>query len=433
ARRIEARMRAHSCGSSSRGVAGRASTVTAFFPVHSTLAPRCVRRAAIVSTSRMRGTLSSRQGPSASSVAARMGRAAFLLPAGRIVPWSGRPPETQNVDAMGCGKLRRGLRRRQALANVRGLLPLLALALLAVAGLAPPRVHWPRLAPRLRRDAALAPGLPLVLVGLVLGPGIGLLDRAAVRALTPVTALAVGCLGAALGARLEWRLVKRVPRGVWLLCGAQALAVLTAIAASAWAITRAVPALRSAWTPILPLGLTLGAVAVVSGPVAVARAAQATGAPRGTARAFDLAATLDAIFGVLAFAVIIGVSRPRDATTGLFLMMGALLVLPTPWILPAALGLAALRVAVRWAVVRYGRDPLKAVRLPAQLGLATTAQGGTALAIAMSFFLIYPDAGALVATVVVGVLLAQLAAAPLLAKSLGVPTLTAPQPAAELG
>src|SRR6266536_4063042 len=106
ARRIEARMRAHNCGSSSRGVAGRASTVTAFFPVHSTVAPRCVRRASIVSTSRIRGTLSSRQGPSASSVAARMGRAAFLLPAGRIVPWSGRPPETQNVDAMGCGKLR---------------------------------------------------------------------------------------------------------------------------------------------------------------------------------------------------------------------------------------------------------------------------------------------------------------------------------------
>jgi len=417
------------------------------------------------------------------------------------------------------------LRRRQALANVRGVHPLLALALLAVAGLAATRVPWPRLAPRLRRDAALAPGLPLLLVGLVLGPGIGLLDRAAVRALTPVTALALGCLGAALGARLEWRLVKRIPRGVWLLCGAQALAVLATIAASAWAVTRAVPALRSAWSPILPLGLTLGAVAVVSGPVAVARAAQATGARRPAARAFDLAATLDAIFGVLAFAVIIGVSRPRDptagvelgraawlamtlgsgvlvgmaflsvtrlrpvadelgfallgavlfgagaayasgsnpllvcaiaaalivnlapqrrgvrarlgawehpATTGLFIMMGALLVLPTAWILPAALGLAALRVAARWAVVRYGRDPLKAVRLPAQLGLATTAQGGTALAIAMSFFLIYPDAGALVVTVVVGVLLAQLAAAPLLAKSLGVPTLTAPQPAAEL-
>src|SRR3989442_5961560 len=35
-----------------------------------------------------------RSSPSATSVAARMGRAAFLLPAGRIVPFSGRPPVT---------------------------------------------------------------------------------------------------------------------------------------------------------------------------------------------------------------------------------------------------------------------------------------------------------------------------------------------------
>ena len=36
------------------------------------------------------------QGPSASSVAARMGSAAFLLPAGWMVPLSTRPPVTQN-------------------------------------------------------------------------------------------------------------------------------------------------------------------------------------------------------------------------------------------------------------------------------------------------------------------------------------------------
>src|SRR5213083_3190739 len=243
ASKIDARMRAHRAGSSSRGSARAVFTSTVFGPSQRTSAPRCASSASMVSTSRMCGTLSTRQGPSASKVAARMGRAAFLLPAGRIVPSSGRPPETQNVDAMGCGKLRRGLRRRQALANVRGVHPLLALALLAVAGLAATRVHWPRLEPRLRRDAALAPGLPLVLIGLVLGPGIGLLDQAAVHTLTPVTALAVGCLGAALGARLEWRLVKRVPRGVWILCGVQALAILAAVGASAWAVTRAVPAL----------------------------------------------------------------------------------------------------------------------------------------------------------------------------------------------
>ena len=43
----------------------------------------------MVSTSRMRGMLSSSIGPSASTVLARIGSAAFLLPAGRIDPRSG--------------------------------------------------------------------------------------------------------------------------------------------------------------------------------------------------------------------------------------------------------------------------------------------------------------------------------------------------------
>src|SRR5436190_14069769 len=46
----------------------------------------------IASTSRMRGTLRSSTGASASSEAAITGRAPFLLPAGRTVPFSGRPP-----------------------------------------------------------------------------------------------------------------------------------------------------------------------------------------------------------------------------------------------------------------------------------------------------------------------------------------------------
>src|SRR5437762_1684460 len=322
ARRIEARMRAHSCGSSSRGVAGRASTVTAFFPVHSTLAPRCVRRASIVSTSRMRGTLSSRQGPSASSVAARMGRAAFLLPAGRIVPWSGRPPETQNVDAMGCGKLRRGLRRRQALANVRGVHPLLALALLAVAGLAATRVHWPRLAPRLRRDAALAPGLPLVLVGLVLGPGIGLLDRAAVRALTPVPALA-----ATLDA----------------IFGVLAFAVIIGVSRPRDAAA-GVELGRAAW-----LAMTLGSGMLVGmaflsvtrlRPVADELGFALLGAVLFGAGAAYASGSNPLLVCAIAAALIVNLAPQRRgvrarlgawehrATTGLFLMMGALLALP---------------------------------------------------------------------------------------------------------
>ena len=102
------------------------------------------------------------------------------------------------------------------------------------------------------------------------------------------------------------------------------------------------------------------------------------------------------------------------------------------WILPAALALAALRVGVRWVVVRYGRSALGALRRPAGVGIATAPQGGLALAIAASFFLIDPGSGALLTTVVVGVLFAQLAAPPLLARTLRAPALTAPRPAAEL-
>jgi len=422
-------------------------------------------------------------------------------------------------------KLRRGLRLRQALANVRGVHPLLALALLAIAGLAASRLSWLRLGSPPRLDIVSGAGLALVLIGLVLGPGIGLLDRPALRALDPITALAVGCLGAGLGARFEYRLVRRIPRTAWLLGGVQALALLALIGAAVWGLTRAVPSLRTAWTPILPVALTLGAVAVVSGPNAVALAARAVAVPRRTMRAFTLAAAIETAFAALAFTITLALFHRREpngavelgrvawlaltlgsgvlvgmlflslirlraeelglallatvlfgagaafaagsspfivcaiaaalivnrapmrravrarleawepiATTVLFLMIGAVLILPTPWLLPAAIGLAVLRGGVRWATVHWGRAPLAATSVPPQLGLATTAQGGLALAIAVSFFLIYPPAvgEAVLTTVVVGVILAQLVAAPLLAWSFRGPALTAPQPAADL-
>ncbi len=86
ATRIDARMRVQSAASSGLGRTGRASMVTALGPVQFTPAPRSASSASSVSTSLMRGMLSSSTGPSASSVAAMTGNAAFLLPAGRIVP-----------------------------------------------------------------------------------------------------------------------------------------------------------------------------------------------------------------------------------------------------------------------------------------------------------------------------------------------------------
>src|SRR2546426_2063943 len=118
ASRIEARISLHRAASSGFGSVRLASTSTVFVPCHCTVAPTCCSKASRVSTSRMRGTLSMRHGPSARRVAARIGRAAFLLPAGRIVPERGRPPVTRNDGGIGSPKLPGRLRLRQAFANV---------------------------------------------------------------------------------------------------------------------------------------------------------------------------------------------------------------------------------------------------------------------------------------------------------------------------
>src|SRR5205814_9045272 len=97
----------------------------------------------------------------------------------------------------GSAKLCGGLRRRQAFANVRdvNVSPVLALAGLAAIGLLAtrlPPVRWRHLT---SLDPILAAGGPLVLLGLVLGPGIAFINRAVLGALAPVAALAIGWIG----------------------------------------------------------------------------------------------------------------------------------------------------------------------------------------------------------------------------------------------
>ena len=109
-RRAAARSRGRSAraagrrAGTTRGCAGRAprrapscarpsvSTRISFSPVHSTSAPMSASSSTIVCTSRIRGTFVSVTGSVASTHAARIGSAPFLLPAARIVPPSGRPP-----------------------------------------------------------------------------------------------------------------------------------------------------------------------------------------------------------------------------------------------------------------------------------------------------------------------------------------------------
>lgn len=373
--------------------------------------------------------------------------------------------------------------------------PVLALALVAAAGIAVTRLSLPRLRHTLSLDLILAAGAPLVLLGLLLGPGLGVLDRPTLRALAPVTALGIGWIGAVFGARLEWRFLRRIPPAAWRLAALQAAVVFALTGLAAWLLMRRVPALAAAWRPALPAVLTLAAAATVSGPGAVALVARAAGARRSVAKAFRLAAVLDSAFGALAFALALTLYHPREAFAGvavavaasggvgvLFLWLarlrpepselgldllgvmlfgagiayatslspfvvcalatalivnrsphkrrvqalletwehpiyavflivaGALLVLPTVWLVPAALLLGLVRIAARWAPGRFV--------LPPHLGLGTIAQGGIAVALALSFDLAYGTAGTILTTVLLGVGLAQAIAGQLMAVAL---------------
>ena len=368
--------------------------------------------------------------------------------------------------------------------------PVLALGLVAAAGIAVtrlPRVPVRRLP---HADVLVAAGTPLLLLGLLLGPGIGMMDRPVLHALAPVTALAIGWIGAVFGSRFEWRYVRRIPPATWARVLLQSVVVLALVGGAAWLLTRARPELGLAWVPTIPAVLTLAAAAAVSGP----------------------GAALDTAFGALAFTITLAIYHPnqpvpdavftwyewlilaigsgllvgvmflrltrfeprRDLTLPLlgtvlfgagvgyaadlspfvvsavaaalivnasplrrrvravlsawehaiyavFLVIaGALLELPTFWILVAVPVLAGLPIAVRWAAVRFGLGPLQATRVPPHVGVATVAQGGVALALGINFSMTFGGAaaGAVVTTIVLGMALAQLAAPPLRLRAL---------------
>ena len=405
--------------------------------------------------------------------------------------------------------------------------PVLALAGLAAIGLLVtrlPPIHWRHVT---SLDLVLAAGAPLVLLGLVLGPGIDLLTRPVLGALAPVTALAIGWIGAALGARFEWRYVRRIARGTWLLAALSAAAAFAVVALGAWYLSRLVPALAAAWTPRLPALLTLGAVAAASGPGAVTLVARAVGIRKRVTRALSLAAALETACGALVFTVPLVLHRPHPlagsvelgwlawlifavgsgALVGMvflsltrphpervdvgfallatllfgagvgyaaelspflvcalatalivntsprrhavrrvladwehpiyaivLVIAGALLTLPTAWLLVAVPLVAAARAAAKWAAVRYGRVALRLPGLPPNLGLGTIAQGGVVIAMGLNFLIMGGGqgagaSGALLTTIVLGVATAQLAAPPLMLLALRTTAASAAAPA----
>ena len=186
------------------------------------------------------------------------------------------------------------VKRSRTLALVH---PLLALALVLVAGIGVTRLS--RLHPRNAALATdlLATGAPYVLLGALLGPGLGVLDVPGVHLLEPLLALGIGWVGAAFGARVDWRFLRTVPGRVWGMGLALAIPVFAACVVAAWFLARNIAPLGDVWRPRLPALLTLGAAATMSA---------AWSGPKLARRA----ALLDTLFGGLLAGVALILSQP---------------------------------------------------------------------------------------------------------------------------
>jgi hypothetical protein len=189
--------------------------------------------------------------------------------------------------------------------------PVFALALIILAGIGVTRLSRPSFRHPALVDDLLATGVPFLLLGLLLGPGLGVVDAAGLRVLQPLMALAIGWTGALFGARLEWRMVRRISVRTWLVGATLALPVLLVTTVMAWTLGHALPPLAEAWgRPLLPAALVLGG--------ALTTAASQRGPRLGRRNAL-----LDTAFGAAAVTVGVALYHPHVALRAIALTLVA--------------------------------------------------------------------------------------------------------------
>ncbi|HJS43573.1 MAG TPA: hypothetical protein VJ755_08885 [Gemmatimonadales bacterium] len=195
--------------------------------------------------------------------------------------------------------------------------PLLALALVVVAGIGVTRLSRPQLRPPAWLHDIGATGAPFLLLGLAVGPGLGVIDAAGLRLLEPLVTLGIGWAGALFGARLEWRMVRRISLRTWIVGATLAIPVLLTTTALALILARGMPSLAQSWgRPSLAVALAIGG-------------ALTTAASHGgrLGRLGRRNALLDTAFGAGAVALALAVYQPHLAVRSLMLtLIGAALL-----------------------------------------------------------------------------------------------------------
>src|SRR2546429_546137 len=337
----------------------------------------------------------------------------------------------------------------------RALAPVMALALGWIGAALGGRFEW-RYVRRIPRDVWLLAGLAAMSAFAAVALAVALLARLVPTlgvAWTPrlPAILTLAAVAAASGPGAVTLVARTLGLGA-LIARRIARAAVLETAAGALAITVPLALHRSQATTGAELGWLASLIFAVGGGALIGMAFLSVSRlrPAGDDLGFALFATL--VFGAglgyaadlsplvvcaLAAALIVNLSPRRhlarrvladgaDPVTVIFLIVtGALLTLQTPWILVAALLVALVRVAAQWGAVRFGHAALGLHGIPPHAGLATVAQGATALALGVNFFMMYGGhaagvggGAAVLATVVGGVAVAQLAAPALLTLAL---------------
>ncbi len=160
----------------------------------------------------------------------------------------------------------------------------------------------------------------------MLGPGLGVVDAIGLRLVQPVLALAVGWIGALFGARLEWRMIRRISARTWQIGATLALPVLATTAVVAVLLGRALPPVADAWGhPALAVALALAG--------ALTTAASQRGPRLGRRNAL-----LDTLFGAVAVVAAVALYHPHGAARMMLLTLVGAAVLGGVFI-PLARGL----------------------------------------------------------------------------------------------
>jgi hypothetical protein len=154
-------------------------------------------------------------------------------------------------------------------------------------------------------NGILETGVPFVLLGVLLGPGLGVLDGATLRVLAPMMAVGIAWVGASFGARLEWRMLRRVTLRTWLVGTALALPVLMTTGAAVWALGRSVRPLGDAWGAGGGVTRAAAGIALILGG-ALTTAASWRGPKLGRRNAL-----LDTAFGTAAVALGVALYHPH--------------------------------------------------------------------------------------------------------------------------